>query len=490
MPFDLLTAGFSWWEVLTLLAGLYVLGVAIFLILDNRSPQSTLAWLFILLIFPGVGIVFYIMFGRSWRAFSRENALIHVAQGSALANRFAAHMAEQPARLSELMRSPIAEYGQLGWMLWNSGQAPLTFFNRLEILQNADEKYPRLLCDIEAATKSIHLLYYEWATDSFTEEVKRLLIDKARQGVKVRALYDPVGSFAMLSRKYVNTLRRADVPIYPFSPVYQLHTLSYRNHRKIVVIDGHTAYCGGMNLTEVQLTGPKGFSGWRDTHARVTGEAAPVLQSVFATMWYNTMGENIFDDKQFPEIDDDLPRLPVQVVSAGPDSQWQTIRQSYLAMITLARKHVYIQSPFLILDDSLAEALKAATLAGIEVRLMIAPRGAELSPAYRAGMTYALEMARAGAQVFLYQGEYFHPKTICVDSTICSIGSANMDIRSFAIAYETNLVIYDEETTRELEADFHQDLANCEPFSVSEYESRPIASRFLDSVSRLGSPLL
>jgi hypothetical protein len=170
-------------------------------------------------------------------------------------------------------------------------------------------------------------------------------------------------------------------------------------------------------MTETHLKGPRGFTGWRDTHARVTGEAVPILQTVFATMWNNTTGENLFNDSLFPDVHDGGPAVPVQVVSAGPDSRWEAIRQSYLTMIALADHHVYLQSPFLILDTSVAEALKTAALSGLDVKVMIAPGGAEYSPAYRAGLTYAADMARAGVQVFLYQGAYFHAKTVCVDST-------------------------------------------------------------------------
>jgi cardiolipin synthase len=265
----------------------------------------------------------------------------------------------------------------------------------------------------------------------------------------------------MLKREHVDQLRHAGVQMQPFSSVYQLHTLSYRSHRKLAILDGRVGYSGGLNMTEKHLTGPKGFTGWRDTHARVTGEVVTVLQSVFATMWMNATGENLFDERHFPAIEATDSGVPVQVVSAGPDSRWETIRQAYLAMIALARHHVYLQSPFLILDTSVAEAMTTAALAGVDVRVMIAPGGGELSPAYRAGMTYAADMARAGVQVLLYRGAYFHSKTICVDSRICSIGSANIDIRSFSINYETNLVVYDEAVTRELEADFLADLEHC-----------------------------
>ena len=430
------------------------------------------------------------MFGRSWRAFSRGRILTKLMKGSTLAERSAKLIEVQHEKIEALSEGPHGDFGRLATMLWASSGSPLTLANRLEILQDASEKYPRLLDDLRAATRSVHLLYYEWASDPFTEEVGRLLGEKVKQGVKVRILYDPFGSLMMLSNRYVRWMRTLGIEMYPFSPLYNLHTLSYRNHRKIAVIDGRIAYSGGLNMTEKHLTGPEGFKGWRDTHARVSGESVLVLQAVFATMWHNTTGENIFEEEYFPEIDEQLPRLPIQVVSAGPDSEWKAIRQSYLAMIGLAKRHIYLQSPFLILDDSLSETLKSAALSGLDVQLMIAPRGGELSPAYRAGMTYAADMARAGVAVLMYQGEYFHSKTACVDSTICTIGSANMDIRSFAINYETNLVIYDEGVTRELEADFKRDLEKCVPFSVAEYKARPVLSRLIDSTMRLGSPLL
>ena len=183
--------------------------------------------------------------------------------------------------------------------------------------------------------------------------------------------------------------------------------------------------------------------------------------------------------------------VPIQVVNAGPDSRWEAIRQSYLAMIALARHHIYLQSPFLILDTSVAEAMKTAALAGLDVRVMIAPSGRRWSPAYRAGMTYAADMARAGVKVLMYRGAYFHSKTVCVDSTLCSIGSANMDIRSFSINYETNLVIYDESITRESWRPTSPPISRtASQFSAAEYDGRRRSARFLDSTLRLCAPLL
>jgi len=313
---------------MTALVAVYTAAIGAYLVLENRSPQSTFAWLLLLLTFPIGGLVIYGMFGRSWHAFSRGKILTKLMRGSELAERSARLISVQHEKIEQLSQGDHAQFGRLATMLWASSGSPLTTVNRLEILQNASEKYPRLLDDLRAATHSIHLLYYEWASDPFTEEVGRLLGDKVREGVEVRILYDPVGSYWMITRKYIRWMRGMGIQMFPFSPMYRLHTLSYRNHRKIAVIDGKVAYSGGLNMTEKHLTGPDGFSGWRDTHTRVSGEAALVLQAVFATMWHNTIGENVFQDEYFPEFDEDGPRLPIQVVSAGPDSEWKAIRQA------------------------------------------------------------------------------------------------------------------------------------------------------------------
>lgn len=480
----------DWIQILTVLAGVYAAVIAVFLVLENRSPQSTFAWLFLMLGFPVGGLVIYTLFGRGWKAFSRKNQLHTLIEGTSLVERKTALVEQQPILLEELTKTNIGEYARLGQMLWVSAGAPLTLTNQLEILQDAREKYPRLMADLRAASQSIHLVYYEWASDPFTEEVADVLAAKVASGADVRILYDPVGSLRMLSSRYLRSMRTAGIHVHAYSPLYLLHTISYRNHRKIAVIDGRIGYSGGLNMTEAHCSGPPGFSGWRDTHARVVGEAVLRLQSVFLTMWYNTTGENLFHERHFPRPAESPFELPIQVVSGGPDSQWKAILKSYIILVTLARDHVYLQSPFLILNDSLADAMKAAALAGIKVWVMIAPRGGEGQLAYRAGMTYARELAGAGVRVLLYKGAYFHAKTVCVDSKICSVGSANMDIRSFSINYETNLVVYDEAITKRLEADFERDMDSCVEFSVPLYDGQPFRTRLLDSVMRLCSPLL
>lgn len=474
-----------WW----VLYGGYLAASTVFLVLENRSPQSTFAWLFLMVLAPGVGPVVYLLVGRGAKAFSHRKALRRQLARTDLAREISQVREAQEEAQHELSDSDIEIYRRLPRLLWNSTEAPLTMGNEVLILQNASEKYPRLLDDLRQARRLIHLEYYEWADDPLTREVLAILRERVAAGVTVRALYDPVGSFSMLTRGYIRAMREAGVQVHPYSRFWQLHTISYRNHRKLVIIDGDVGYAGGLNLTDKHLTGPKGFSGWRDTHARVTGDVVAMLQWTFALQWFNTTGELLADSALYTR-GRSPGQVPVQVVNSGPDSRFSVIRQQYIAMISMARDHVYLQSPFCVLDESVLQVLYAAAMSGVRVWLMIAPRGAEGQLAYRAGMTYARDLARAGVRVLLYQGAYFHCKTIAVDSVVCSVGSANMDIRSFSINYETNLVIYDRDTTKRIETAFLGDIRQCQPFSADAYMRLPGYKRLGDSVMRLFSPVL
>lgn len=305
-------------------------------------------------------------------------------------------------------------------------------------------------------------------------------------------LYDPLGSHAGLSRRYIEQMQAAGVQMVPTSPLYRLHTISYRNHRKITVIDGAIGYTGGMNIGQEHLDGGQDFDSWRDTQVRIVGEAAATLQTVFMVDWYNATQQNLFAEAYFPQpaIQPVPDGVPVQILTSGPDSQWAAIRQLYFFMIASAQRHVFLQSPYFILDASLAEVLKSAALAGVDVQVMLSarPSGNRL-PAW-AGNTYIADAIRAGVRVFLYDRGYLHAKTISIDSTICSIGSANIDIRSFSINYELNAVLYSETLARELERYFQRDLADCTQFDLAEYKSRNVVLRLRDSIARLFSPLL
>jgi cardiolipin synthase len=476
-------------SILTMILALYALATSVFLISENRRPQSTLAWMLVLFFAPGVGLLIYFLFGRSRKAFSnRRNLLQHDLQAHK-SPLLAPLLSRQDATIVRLGRE-IASGSRVMMLVRRNSYSVLTTRNRVEIQQNAAAFYRSLIEDMKAAQRSIHHQYYIWRGDAFARELKDILTAKAKAGVEVRVLYDPLGSHADLTRSYVREMESAGARMAPTSPLYRLHTISYRNHRKISVIDGAIGYTGGMNIGSEHLDGGKGFSAWRDTQLRMVGESASVLQAVFMVDWYNATRENLFSGVRGADDLSDRDEAPVQIVTSGPDSEWAAIRQLYASMIASARKHVFLQSPFFIPDATIAEALKLAALTGVDVRLMVSARASgNRIPAW-ATNTYLADIVAAGARVFLYDKGYLHAKTISIDSEICSIGSANIDIRSFGINYEINAVLYDEHLTRQLESAFERDLADCSEFRLSAYRERNAAIRFRDSVARLLSPLL
>ncbi len=369
MPIDHLGA------ILTTALAVYAIGTGLFLILENRRPQATMAWMLAFFFAPGIGLLIYILFGRDRKAFSRQRDLLRQdLEGNALPLLCPA-LSRQDAEIARLEQDSPGRR-KLMQLVRRNSYSSLTKRNRVSIQQDATAFYPSLINDMEAARHSIHHQYFIWRSDPFSQRLKDIMTTKARAGIQVRLLYDPVGSHADLTRAYVRELQAAGVHVAPTSPLWQVHTISYRNHRKITVIDGTIGYTGGMNIGQEHLDGGKGFTSWRDTQVRIVGEGAALLQAVFAVDWYNAVKENLFSLAYFPAEtaepgEDDVP---VQILTSGPDSQWAAIRQLYAFMIVSAQRHVYIQSPYFILDAILTEALATAAMSGVDVKVMVSAR--------------------------------------------------------------------------------------------------------------------
>jgi cardiolipin synthase A/B len=477
--------------ILTSALALYAFVAGVFLILENRRPQATLAWMLVFFFAPGIGLLIYIFFGRDGKAFSRQSRLLGQDLEASARPLLSPILARQDAEIARL-EGGSASRRRLMRLVRHNSQSALTRRNQVEILQDAATFYPRMMEDISAARQSIHLQYFIWGADDFTDRLQEILVAKARAGVEVRLLYDPLGSRAHLIRGYLTGMPAAGVQMAPTSPLYWLHTISYRNHRKITVVDGAIGYTGGMNIGREHLSGGKGFASWRDTQVRIVGEGVAALQTVFSVDWYNAVRENLFDARYYPS-EATAPRagdVPVQILTSGPDSQWAAIRQLYFSMIVTAQHHVFLQSPYFIPDASIAEALKSAALSGVDVKVMLSARPSGSPVPAWAGNTFIADVVQAGVRVFLYEEGYLHAKMISIDAEICSIGSANIDIRSFSINYEINAVLYDERLAKEMEDAFQRDLAYCTEFDAEAYRRRNPAVRFRDSVARLLSPLL
>ncbi len=470
--------------------------VVIFIIMENRDTSSTLAWILIFLLFPIIGFFVYIFFGRNWKVVNprkkdkikqiheKTESIVKKIQHkqesyiASIKNKTMSHSVERILRVSQ-----------------KNSDTFLTTHNAVQILQSGTQKIEALKKDIKNAKTFIHMEYFIWRDDKLTNEIKELLIKKVQQGVEVRIVYDPMGSFftALFHKKHFREMRHAGIEVVPFfnalSPL-RITTVNYLLHRKIVVIDGVIGYTGGMNMGQEYIDGGTSYESWRDTHVRLQGDSVLFLHSAFAINWEEARGTSLFNDKYFPiHASDCTERVPVQVISSEPDSYWQPIKQALFAIIMAAKDHIYIQTPYFIPDANLFEALKIAALAGVDVRVMIAGIPDKRIP-YWAAFTYFEELLLAGVKIYHYNAGFLHAKTISVDGSICSIGTTNMDIRSLHLSYENNIVIYDESIAEELESDYKEDIMQCTEFTIEQYKKINIFAKFRNSVVRLLSPLL
>src|SRR5919107_2211255 len=323
----------TWTSALGWFFAAYALLTGIFILLENRRPQATLAWMLLFLTLPGIGLGVYALFGRDRKAFSRQSKLARQnLQGTAtpLIEQLLARQDEEIGRLET--QSPVRR--RLMSLVRRNSHSVLTTRNRVVIQQDASTFYPSLMEDLRKAQRTIYLQFYIWADDAFTRELKAILIERAANGVEVRLLYDPLGSLFHLTGRYRRDLNEGGVHVAPVSALYWLHTISYRNHRKIAVTDGQVRYTGGMNIGQEHLDGGPTFDRWRDTQVRLEGEGAAVLQMVFLVDWYNATGEDLFAADRFPSLADKVPLaetgdtgamdgyVPVQILTSGPDSEW------------------------------------------------------------------------------------------------------------------------------------------------------------------------
>ena len=471
---------------------IYITVSAIYLLLDNRNPSSTFAWLFIFIIFPLGGIVCYILFGKNHRIVGKKRKQIELD----IKNNFKDILIEltdfhKDAELDISKNDPFLYKQKLINLLEKSSLSYLTVNNNVKLIQTGKEKFKMLFEDIRNAKESVHLAYFIWRDDELTRELKDILISKVKEGVEVRILVDAIGSF-MLSNKYRDDLRNSGIQIYRYlnvDSIFKLHTINYRNHRKIVVIDGKIGYTGGMNMGLEYIHGAFGKNSWRDTHLKITGDAVKYLQGIFTLEWLITTNEKITGIKYFPIIEEILDNVKIQIAVSGPDGEWESTKQIYFEMITAAKKNIFIQTPYFVPDDPLIDALSNAALSDIDVRIMITGVPDKKIP-YWAAYTYFEELLGSGVKIYHYNKCFLHSKTISIDSEICSIGTANFDIRSFSINYELMAVLYDGNLSKQLEQDFINDLSECEEISEKYITGLPISIKLRNSLSRLLSPIL
>lgn len=481
-------------DVITILLGLLtVVNILLALLVifwERRDAGASWAWLLVLFFLPVVGFCLYLLFGKSLRKHrlfeweDREKIGIEPILKRQL---------EQLAfNEFEFRNKSTYDNQDLIYMHLRGNESVLTENNHVDIFTDGKQKFDRLFKDIEEAKKHIHIQYYIIKNDNLGKAFIRLLTKKAKEGLAVRILYDELGSRS-LTKRFFKEFREAGGQVEVFFPsklpLLNLR-MNFRNHRKLVSIDGEIGYLGGFNVGDEYLGINPKFGYWRDTHLRIRGSAVLAIQTRFILDW--NQASNTQDISYHAHL---FPRKKgtgstgMQIVTSGPDSEWEQIKNGYIKLILSAKKSILIQTPYFIPDASLLDALRIASISGIKVSIMI-PNKPDHIFVYWATLSYIGAMLDAGAVVYIYDNGFIHSKTIVVDSEVSSVGTANIDVRSFKLNFEVNAFIYDEEIAVKLTEAFLDDIKVSRILTQSEYGNRSLWIRIKESISRLLSPIL
>ena len=471
--------------ILYWLSRLIAIGAIIHVVLDNRQPAKTMAWALVIYFLPIFGVIAYIFFGVN----RRKERFISRRSMDMLTRRSMLEFVEQ--RHAEL---PTAYESTIN--LFSRQSYSMPFINQhTDILTSGYEFFPLLLRDIAAATNHIHMDVYIIEDDALGLLVSDALIDKARQGVEVRIIYDDVGCWKV-KKRFWDRMRDEGIDVEPFMRVrFPRFTsrVNYRNHRKIIVIDGKVGYIGGMNIAMRYVKGATDLHGhtrlgWRDTMLRIEGGAVNGLQQTFLMDWYFVDRTLLSDRKYYTKPTDEGGLM--QTVTSGPVGAYPEIMQGYLSIIMSARRYIYFETPYFLPPSSVLLAMKTAAASGVDVRLLV-PRDNDAYLVDWASRSYLREASEAGIKVSLYEGAFLHSKLMVCDDAVCTCGSVNLDFRSFENNFEANAFIYDEDVACRMRDVYFEDECHAVPLtSLPDRVSPSFLQRIWDSLTRLFSPLL
>jgi cardiolipin synthase len=463
------------------------LAIAVIFI-ERRNVAVTWAWLMVLLFLPGVGFIIYLMFGQNvsrWKIY-KFKAEYHKHLESRIEG--------QRQKFSEsritLQDPSIAMYQDMIYMNLTSAHAIFTQDNEIATYTEGTDKFNALLEDIRQAEQHIHIMYYIVRNDSTGRMLLDALTEKAKAGVEVRFLYDHIGC-TKLPRHFFDPLIAAGgrtAAFFPSKIPLLNFKLNYRNHRKLAIIDGKYGYIGGFNVGDEYVGKNPRFGHWRDTHLRIQGSAVHFMQAQFMLDWNISSPAKLVEQTEYFPVWPHSGKVGVQIVTSGPDTDLEQIKNAYIKMILAAKHSVYIQTPYFIPDESLLTALKMAALSGVDVRIMI-PGKPDHKWVYWASYSYLSDVLKVGVKCLLYQNGFLHAKTFVIDDKVASVGTANVDIRSFKLNFEVNAFIYDSQIAEELREIFEEDMKYCTELTYKGYMERPTANKLKESVARLLSPI-
>ena len=475
--------GIPWWIAVPL--GIYWLVVVVLVIADDREPASTLLWLGALVFLPGIGVVLFLFFGRDWKVISGRRrwaqsylpGMIATMDGIYERNRSAARLfrARHPSDLAADIATMIER---------ENFSRPLPA-QALEIFADTGECFARLEHDIAAARSFVHLDYFIWEHDALTKRITAALLERLAAGVEVRIVYDLLGSIRFRKAE-LRRLKAAGAHV--SADVRQLFKLNYRNHLKIAVVDGIVGYTGGANLGQEYIDGGRRFPAWRDTNIRITGQAVAELQKLFALRWYEDEREDVLQASYLPPPAETPPQDSVltQLVAHTIEWPWEAARRAHMVAISQAERTLRVQSPYFVPDRATYDVLINAALRGVDLRLMMTGVVDKHLP-FWAAQTYYEPLLRAGARIYQYMGGFFHAKTIAVDTSICAVGTMNLDNRSLRLHKELMEWIYDAGLARRLEEIFDADLEQCREVTLEEVRATGPLRHFRNSCARLFS---
>lgn len=457
---------------------------------QRRDPKAVWTWLLVLYFIPILGFVLYLVLGQDFH----KTKMFRIKEIEDVLNSEIKRQEDNIANEEFLISDAnLSEYTDLLYYNLETSGSIYTNDNSVRIFTEGNDKFQDLIEEIKRAEEFIHIQYYIIRDDDLFKRIEEALSQKAEEGVEVRILYDGMGGNG-LKKKTVRRLEGQGFKVGVFFPAFlkRLHLrINYRNHRKIVIIDGKIGYVGGFNIGNEYLGIKKKYGHWRDTHIKIRGSAVNDLQIRFILDWNYAAKENLVTNKKYykHKLEEAPGDIGMQVVSSGPDSRRKEIRDNYLRLICKAKKNIYIQTPYFIPDDAVLDTLKIAAMSGVEVKVMI-PNKPDHPFVYWATYSYIGDLLSSGAHCYLYNDGFLHAKGIMVDGLASSYGTANMDIRSFELNFEVNVVIYDSKTTKILENIFIQDLKLCRELTKYDYDKRSLGIRIKEQVSRLLSPLM
>lgn len=477
------------WPVLAFVLGVaYYIVSYVVLILDEREPAEQFAWLFVVWAFPLLGLTLYFIFGRDWRKRGDKYRALFVKELLPAMQQF--YKAHERATTRFVGGLADAPQGKVVNTIETLNMAKPLPVSDIKLFSNGEGFFASMCEDMANAQRFIHHQYFIWERDELTRKMTDIMLDRLKNGVEVRIVYDWMGSLPF-KKDEMKELKAAGAVI--FEDMKHLDSVNYRNHRKITVIDGDIGYNGGFNIGQEYIDGGKGYPSWRDSGLRYTGPGVAELQKWFSTRWYlHTGGENLVTEKYLPkpapELADGDPVM-IQVIAQAAEDPYGSAALTHMVAMGAARKRLWIQSPYFVPDDPMLDAMVGAALSGVDVQFMMTG-WPDHQTAWRAARTYYPKLLDAGARVFLYDAGFFHAKTMSVDSTYCAVGTMNMDRRSFDLQKEMMTWVHNGDIARQLEAQFDIDREKCHEITREIVDGYSLGERLVNSSYRLLSHIL